>query len=100
MSGGRGVKKCFLSLWQTALLSAEGKKEGRKKERDSHELESMLKRRKRESKPSSRDPAVEETRDAKSSIHSETFFLNYILAAFSFTASVFFNCFSLSRPTP
>jgi hypothetical protein len=27
--GGRGgwVKKCFLSLWQTALLSAEGKKQ-------------------------------------------------------------------------
>jgi hypothetical protein len=24
--GGRGVKKCFLCLWQTALLSAEGKK--------------------------------------------------------------------------
>jgi hypothetical protein len=23
---GGGVKKCFLGLWQTALLSAEGKK--------------------------------------------------------------------------
>jgi hypothetical protein len=26
MSGGRGVKKCFLGLRRTALLSAEGKK--------------------------------------------------------------------------
>jgi hypothetical protein len=25
---GGGVKKCFLSLWQTALLSAEGNKIG------------------------------------------------------------------------
>jgi hypothetical protein len=27
MLGGGGVKKCFIGLWQTALLSAEGKKE-------------------------------------------------------------------------
>jgi hypothetical protein len=29
MSGGRGVKKCFLGLRQTALLSADGKKRKR-----------------------------------------------------------------------